>query len=103
MQDLTTRIMAHMLGLDVPGVEASTSYYPGYEWWPRSGTQSPQPVGTNTMTPSSLAAAVPHQSNGAPVTFDAQPGMEDWLQGASSDQVHGYNFDFSNMPNHFGL
>ncbi|KII93670.1 hypothetical protein PLICRDRAFT_35889 [Plicaturopsis crispa FD-325 SS-3] len=103
VQDLTTRIMAHMLGLDVPGVEASTSYYPGYEWWPRSGTQSPQPVGTNTMTPSSLAAAVPHQSNGAPVTFDAQPGMEDWLQGASSDQVHGYNFDFSNMPNHFGL
>lgn len=28
------RIMAHMLGLDIPGVQASTSYFPGYEWWP---------------------------------------------------------------------
>lgn len=28
------RIMAHMLGLEIPGVQASTSYFPGYEWWP---------------------------------------------------------------------
>ncbi|KAG6837321.1 hypothetical protein H0H93_011416 [Arthromyces matolae] len=43
VQELGTRIMAHMLGLNIPGVEASTSYYPGYEWWPRS-QESPQPV-----------------------------------------------------------
>jgi len=35
VQELSTRIMAHMLGLDIPGVEPSTSYYPGYEWLPR--------------------------------------------------------------------
>ncbi|KAF8346943.1 fungal-specific transcription factor domain-containing protein [Amanita rubescens] len=35
VQELGTRIMAHMLGLDIPGVEPSTSYFPGYEWWPR--------------------------------------------------------------------
>ncbi len=36
--------MAHMLGLEIPGVEPSTSYYPGYEWWPRNhGGSSQQP------------------------------------------------------------
>ncbi|KAJ3731980.1 fungal-specific transcription factor domain-containing protein [Lentinula guzmanii] len=33
VQDLSHRLMAQMLGL-VPGVEPSTSYYPGYEFWP---------------------------------------------------------------------
>lgn len=37
VHDLSTRIMAHMLGLDIPGIEPSTSFYPGYEWWPRNG------------------------------------------------------------------
>lgn len=32
IQDISTRMMAHMLGLDIPGIEPSTSYYPGYEW-----------------------------------------------------------------------
>jgi len=29
--------LAQTLGLDVPGVEPSTSFYPGYQWWPRPG------------------------------------------------------------------
>ncbi len=45
VQDLSTRIMAHMLGLDIPGIEPSTSFYPGYEWWPRNGqSQGSQPM-----------------------------------------------------------
>ncbi|KAF5368389.1 hypothetical protein D9758_002173 [Tetrapyrgos nigripes] len=44
VQDLSTRMMAHMLGLDIPGVEPSTSYYPGYEWWPRQGQDTVQPL-----------------------------------------------------------
>lgn len=36
IQDISTRMMAHMLGLDVPGIEPPTPYYPGYEWWPRA-------------------------------------------------------------------
>jgi hypothetical protein len=43
VQDLSTRLMAHMLGLEVPGVEPSTSYYPGSEWWPRNQQGVPQP------------------------------------------------------------
>ncbi|KAJ4485754.1 fungal-specific transcription factor domain-containing protein [Lentinula aciculospora] len=33
VQDLSQRLMAQMLGL-VPGVEPSTSFFPGYEFWP---------------------------------------------------------------------
>lgn len=43
VQELSTRLMAHMLGLEVPGVEPSTSYYPGYEWWPRPNQDLSQP------------------------------------------------------------
>lgn len=43
VQDLSTRIMAHMLGLEMPGVEPSTSFFPGYEWWPRTSQGYPQP------------------------------------------------------------
>ncbi|KAF8971739.1 fungal-specific transcription factor domain-containing protein [Flammula alnicola] len=42
VQDISTRLMAHMLGLEVPGVEPSTSYFPGYEWWPRNQGGSSQ-------------------------------------------------------------
>ncbi|KAF9074901.1 fungal-specific transcription factor domain-containing protein [Rhodocollybia butyracea] len=50
--DLSQQIMAHMLGLDVPGVEPSTSYYPGYEWWPRHGQQTQAPMAPpNTTQP----------------------------------------------------
>ncbi|KAH6917023.1 fungal-specific transcription factor domain-containing protein [Coprinopsis sp. MPI-PUGE-AT-0042] len=36
VQDLGNRMMAHMLGLDIPGVEPSTTFFQDYEWWPRS-------------------------------------------------------------------
>lgn len=36
LQDMSTSLMAQMLGFAMPGVGLSTSYYPGYEWWPRT-------------------------------------------------------------------
>lgn len=61
VHDLSTRIMAHMLGLDIPGIEPSTSFYPGYEWWPRNGQgqggsqplspAAPGPIDANTLPP----------------------------------------------------
>lgn len=61
IQDISTRMMAHMLGLDIPGIEPSTSYYPGYEWWPRATNivhapyhQSSSEPGTNAPSPESL-------------------------------------------------
>lgn len=64
-QDMSTRIMAQMLGLDMPGMEPSTSYLPGYEWWPRQEALSPQ-SGT------------------------AQQTLEGWLQ--SIGEYNNYNF-----------
>ncbi|KAG5647713.1 hypothetical protein DXG03_008436 [Asterophora parasitica] len=51
VQEIGTRIMAHMLGLHIPGIEPSTSYYPGYEWWPRSSEMTPP--ASHTLTPAS--------------------------------------------------
>jgi hypothetical protein len=37
-----TRVMARMLGLEVgPGIQPSTSYFPGYEWWPSIPISAP--------------------------------------------------------------
>lgn len=33
----THTVLAQMLGIALPGVEPSTSYLPGYAWWPRQG------------------------------------------------------------------
>ncbi|THH18408.1 hypothetical protein EW146_g2572 [Bondarzewia mesenterica] len=44
-QGAGNRILAHMLGIDIPGIEPSTSYLPGYEWWPRTGQRPPQGQG----------------------------------------------------------
>lgn len=35
VQDMSTRLMAHMLGLEVAGVDPSTHYYSGSQWYPR--------------------------------------------------------------------
>lgn len=98
IQDMSTRIMAHMLGLDIPGIEPSTSYYPGYEWWPRNVSPS------QALTPTTPGVCV------GPAAFDTQPSIEDWLQDAgqggsmvSSGPVPNYSFDFSSLPTTFGL
>lgn len=36
----THTVLAQMLGISLPGVEPSTSYLPGYAWWPRQGEQN---------------------------------------------------------------
>jgi len=100
IQDMSTRIMAHMLGLDIPGIEPSTSYYPGYEWWPRTEASS------QALTPTTISS--PGICSGPPM-FDTQPNLEDWLQGASpggmvtSGPASNYSFDFSSLPTNFGL
>lgn len=107
IQDMSTRIMAHMLGLDIPGIEPSTSYYPGYEWWPRNAQDASS---SQEMTPTSVDS--PRFCNG-PAPYGAQQSLEDWLQGGSQAGVNNqmmasgynpdYNFDFSGLPSNFGL
>ncbi|KDQ63123.1 hypothetical protein JAAARDRAFT_367704 [Jaapia argillacea MUCL 33604] len=78
-QDSSKRIMAHMLGLDVPGIEPSTSYFPGYEWWPSTTPTPPTPQPTSTSflrgTPS------PPEYPAAPESSLRHPRPVDWHQG----------------------
>lgn len=99
VQDLSTRIMAHMLGLDIPGIEPSTSYYPGYEWWPRTSQDDSQPS-SQSLSPAASSSASntlftpPHED------VVRQVHMNDWMQNASGGSgVPGYSYNF----NQYGL
>lgn len=87
VQDLSTQIMAHMLGLAVPGVEPSTSYYPGYEWWPRgqrSTTLNSQNLSPTTSTPNTTSVLTP--STPTPAEGLLYRPMEGWVQGTMNDE-----------------
>jgi hypothetical protein len=92
VQDISTRIMAHMLGLDIPGIEPSTSYLPGYEWWPRhSGDGDPPPPRPSSSIVGSSMGSSPPSSGG----YDGQP---DWYQTSSSaDPLPAYSFDMTSI------
>ncbi|KAH7923243.1 hypothetical protein BV22DRAFT_1093249 [Leucogyrophana mollusca] len=88
VQDISTRMMAHMLGLDIPGIEPSTSYYPGYEWWPRTNQGAPQ-----SYVPSSAPATSSNDSLMS-LGYPTQNGG-DWSAGGAPPN---YTYDFSNAP-----
>ncbi|RDB29501.1 Nitrogen assimilation transcription factor nit-4 [Hypsizygus marmoreus] len=90
VQELGTRIMAHMLGLHIPGIEPSTSYYPGYEWWPRSHEVTPPPSHQLSPLPvdSISRNVLPSGSGGMLPAGRAQ----DWPQVPISETNYGYDF-----------
>ncbi|OBZ79157.1 Nitrogen assimilation transcription factor nirA [Grifola frondosa] len=92
------RIVAQTLGIDVPGFESSTSFYPGYQWWPHTGaTEGLLRSGLSTTTD------MPPASSGMDVT--PVPGSSMPQQAFTFDQhqlsqefVEGVNYpllDFS--------
>ncbi|KAG6845358.1 hypothetical protein H0H87_010467 [Tephrocybe sp. NHM501043] len=98
VQELGTRIMAHMLGLNIPGVEASTSYYPGYEWWPRSHettTLSHHQIPPTTVDygprngpgPATNAMAVPG------TVHNNSRGSVGWSQAPTADPLYPYAYN----------
>ncbi|KAH7910437.1 fungal-specific transcription factor domain-containing protein [Hygrophoropsis aurantiaca] len=94
VQDISTRMMAHMLGLDIPGIEPSTSYYPGYEWWPRTANQSgpqsyiPPAIGSTSSTDSLMSLNYASQNNA------------DW---SANNGPANYSYDFSAPPGHYRM
>ncbi len=103
VQDLSTRIMAHMLGLDIPGVEPPTSYYPTYQWWPRSSGQidpstqvGPQHVSSSVPGPSPVGnlGLGAQGSIGAPAENDS---LETWTYPTLQPNrvPESYSYDFS--------
>ncbi|KXN88828.1 Nitrogen assimilation transcription factor nirA [Leucoagaricus sp. SymC.cos] len=106
VHDLSTRIMAHMLGLDIPGIEPSTSYYPGYQWWPRttgqggSSTQAvSQPISPPIPGPSQLGglSVGPQGPVGTGVSGLNGNSLENWAYPSVSSRriPESYSYDFS--------
>ncbi|KAG6873205.1 hypothetical protein C0995_001559 [Termitomyces sp. Mi166 len=87
VQELGTRIMAHMLGLHIPGIEASTSYYPGYEWWPRS-----QEVTPTTSHPTAVDYG-PRSSLGPTTTAPGVRITNGWNPVPVSDAMYNYDYN----------
>ncbi|KAJ6621140.1 fungal-specific transcription factor domain-containing protein [Mycena sp. CBHHK59/15] len=95
VQDMANKLMAHMLGLDIPGVEPSTSFYTGCDWWARPNQESGPPA------PPQGWSAANSNSLFAPLAPGQGPGG--WQQdtrdppGPRLGYNDGYQFD------HFGV
>lgn len=90
VQDTNTRLMAHMLGLEIPGIEASTSYYPGYEWWPR-------PNQPDLTMPASQSTSIGDPNLLLPLHTDDgsinRVQQADWVH-ASAPDLNGLNYAY---------
>ncbi|RPD55889.1 hypothetical protein L227DRAFT_603343 [Lentinus tigrinus ALCF2SS1-6] len=62
------RMIAHSLGASSPAAEASTSFYPGYQWWPS------QLLTTEGLTHMALSAPMEIPGVTAPMSYNAIPG-----------------------------
>ncbi|KAK7063985.1 Zn(2)-C6 fungal-type domain-containing protein [Favolaschia claudopus] len=92
VQDVANKLMAHMLGLDIPGVEPSTSFYAGCDWWSRPNEdQQALPVPLPTWQQS-----VP-SSNGLP--FPALNVPRGW----SDSKDGGLPYSDAYRYDHFGV
>ncbi|KAF6766696.1 fungal-specific transcription factor domain-containing protein [Ephemerocybe angulata] len=101
VQDLSTRIMAHMLGLEMPGVEPSTSYFPGYEWWPRTNQGYPQPPPQGPVHSGPYSSQGDHDSMLGPVVDPSTMVSSDldWIQttsptGQNPNSINNLNLNY---------
>jgi hypothetical protein len=90
----SARLMAQMLGIDIPGVEPSTSYVA--DWWHR-GENAAQPPSESPLSHSSMH---PFSSPNAATFHSAQTLSHDWLQGPPARS--NYSFD-PIIANQYGL
>jgi len=91
VQDLNTRMMAHMLGLDVPAIEPSTQYYTGCEWWPPADQNM-----LSTLPGSNVQSMTPV---GGGLYFD-QPVMDNWQCTSATGPAQSY---LPSMGNNFSF
>ncbi|KAF9486569.1 hypothetical protein BDN70DRAFT_870159 [Pholiota conissans] len=106
VQDVSTRLMAHMLGLEIPGVEPSTSYFPGYEWWPRnqgggggSQQQSQQQQQQQGAYPAGTEFSTELQSMGQGLP---SVGGSSWVPSQTGD-YNGNNLNYSYDFGQYGV
>ncbi|KAI1788821.1 fungal-specific transcription factor domain-containing protein [Ganoderma leucocontextum] len=112
------RMVAHSLGMHAPHAEASTSFHPGYQWWPiqlintEGLPQMPPTASTDVSAPISYSALPgysqrqPHVPHPPPLhTPQTSTGMQEpftFGQGhLSQDFVHDVNYPSFPLDRHY--
>ncbi len=86
------RMMAHVMGFSLPGTQPSTSFYPGYEWWPYNMTGIPE----YGMAEGTAYSNGPEETGGvppdAPFTFDEAQYSPSFVQSVRPPNPDAYQF-----------
>ncbi|KAJ7246249.1 fungal-specific transcription factor domain-containing protein [Mycena haematopus] len=90
VQDVANKLMAHMLGLDIPGVEPSTSFYTGCDWWARPNPEQQQSLAHQNWSPQSVSG-----SSSLPFPPLSVPQARGWSDSRDALPYNdaGYRFD----------
>ena len=91
--NMSTRIMAEMLGLELPGISPPSLYTSGYEWWPRVKHEASSSSSSSSMNTFSTS---PTGSNFS--SHDTNP----WLRGTPGS-MQDYSFDLPPPPTNFSI
>jgi len=96
-----TRLMAHMLGLEVASVDPSTHYYSGNHWYPRlAQTSTPQSEVPNLQYPLSAEIGDMQVLNTGVMASSVAGQSSEWSpQTSATPSEYGmnnmaYSFDF---------
>ncbi|KAI6120679.1 fungal-specific transcription factor domain-containing protein [Pisolithus croceorrhizus] len=84
IQDISTCMMARMLGLDIPGIDPSASYHLGYEMWPQATFSNPQ---SHLQPP---FANISPQGTLPPLYYQVNRLDQEWESQASTPVSHQY-------------
>ncbi|KAL4241803.1 Transcriptional Regulatory Element [Abortiporus biennis] len=94
--------IAQSLGVPISGFEPSTTYYPGYEWWPQ-GIAAPVGYSPDVMgyryDPQAVSSGLPQQ---ALFTFDDGQLSANFVQNVHDPQVHYGTHYHQQGPSHSG-
>ena len=73
------RLLAHMLGLDLPGVGPSATFFPNYELWPRDQNKPLTPDNSQPVSPSPGSVSNHSSpSSGMPIPFSFDQTRNFW-------------------------
>ena len=90
VHDFGCRIMAHMLGLGIPGVETPTTYYPGYEWWAR-----PNQVVEQQHLPPMQSSGIQNGTDSLSMASNTEGGNAGWATADNTGSTMNFGYDFA--------
>lgn len=84
-------MMAHVMGVPLPGIQPSPSYYPGYEWWPYNMPTIPEYGMSGEANYGGPEGPGGIHTN-APFTFDEGQYSSAFVQGVNSPNPDMYHY-----------